>query len=181
MTETVVVAIITATSTLAAYGLASWLTAYFTLRSTREQGERQLRDAWEERLEQRRVEHDRTRRDAYVRFLAEALATAAVIRAARTSGLSEEEFPARYRSAERALIDLIPAHALVSLEGPPELAEAARKTRATLETELALIPEVRQGAKPESALQEARRQRALATGEMAVKARDVLGGDIDAS
>ena len=170
MTETVVVAIITAASTLVAAALGSLLTAYVSLRSTR--------DAQAQR---RRSEHRLARRDAYVRFLTDAIATAAALRSARVSDLPEAEFRVRYESAERALMELIPVHSLVIVEGPDELGRAANKVRAALGEELGFIREVRQQLKPESALRDARDQRAQAVGEMAVKAREALGGDVDTS
>jgi hypothetical protein len=151
MTETVVVAIITAVATLTASILASVLTSWLTLRSARQQGELQLLLAREERAGQRTAEHRRARRDAYVRFLSQALDATAMVRSARAPGLADAEFEVRCAAAEAALNGLIPAHGLVLLEGPDALMGAVQDVRDTLQTELDLIRAVRQGSKSPTA------------------------------
>ncbi|HEY6706738.1 MAG TPA: hypothetical protein VJB61_03980, partial [Actinomycetota bacterium] len=133
----------------------------------------------EERADQRTAEHRRARRDAYVRFLSQALDATAVVRSVRAPGLSDAEFEVRRAAANDALDGLIPAHGLVLLEGPDELMESVQDVRDTLSTELALIRAVRQGSKSDGELWEARTARASAAGAMAEKARMALGGDID--
>lgn len=179
MTETVVVAIITAVATLTASLLASAVTSWLTLRSVSQQSEQQLRLARDARADQRKAEHRRTRRDAYVRFLTESLAATALVRSARTPGLPEPEFQARYATAEASLDDLIPVHGLVVVEGPDTLADAVQEVRDSLRIELDLVRAVRQGSKTDEQLREARSARATAAGAMAEKARKALGGDID--
>ena len=179
MTETVVVAIITAVATLTASILASAVTSWLTMRSMGQQSEHQLRMAREARDDQRKAEHRRSRREAYVRFLTESLEATALVRSARAPGLPDGTFAARYQDAEAALDELIPAHGLVLLEGPDSLADAVQEVRDSLRIELDLVRAVRQGEKTDGELWEARTARATAAGAMAEKGRRALGGDID--
>jgi hypothetical protein len=170
--ETVAVALITAGAALA----ASLLTAWFTSRSSVRQLEYQLQLAREERNERRAGAHREVRRDAYVRFLNEALATAAQIRQTRPDfvEISDEEFTERYNSARETLLSLSKIHGVMVVAGPVDVSDAATDVRSALEKELNLVREARADRDLQDALDKAQKDRTRALGALAGKARDAL-------
>ncbi|KAB1942664.1 hypothetical protein F8271_11615 [Micromonospora sp. ALFpr18c] len=132
MQDTVAVALITALSTLAAAALTGLVGAL----STRRQLAHQLTVAGQESAERRATRRDELRREAYVGFLS------ACDRAYRQLDrrwleAAKSEPTSGYDEAYTAMRAVDEAYNLVLLEGPADVAAAARSVLASLTTEYA--------------------------------------------
>ena len=175
VTETIAVALITAMCTLAASALSAWL----ILRSARVSGELQLVADREQRAEEFAAELRKTRREAYIQFLSEAIEVAAKIRQVTWSSETDDAEFARLQVGPReALNELIPTLIRVTLEGPTEVRDAANEVRDALRRELETCAEVYRTTMPRSALVDASQARRVAVGTMRRVARKTLGGDL---
>ncbi|RLP92421.1 hypothetical protein [Micromonospora sp. CV4] len=132
MQDTVAVALITALSTLAAAALTGLIGA----RSTRRQLAHQLTVARQENAERRATRRDELRREAYVGFLSACDQAYRRLdrRWVEAGGDGPEPGYDETYAAMRAVDE---AYNLVLLEGPAEVAAAARSVLASLTTEYA--------------------------------------------
>ncbi|MFI6489883.1 hypothetical protein [Streptomyces sp. NPDC050564] len=121
MNDVVAVALITALSTVTAGGLAG----AFTYRAALAQATSQREQAREGRLDERLARHREVRRDVYVRFLDQLSEAHRFM-----DQLWMEPLPSPAEPAVRQLTEhadqLWKTMHIIDLEGPPEVAEAAR-------------------------------------------------------
>ncbi|MFC8297001.1 hypothetical protein ACIQH6_26635 [Micromonospora orduensis] len=132
MQDTVAVALITALSTLAAAALTGLIGAF----STRRQLAHQLAVARLESADARATRRDELRRDAYVGFLS-ACDRAYRQLDRRWLATGAEGQGSGYDEAYSAMRGVDEAYNLVLLEGPADVAAAARSVLASLTTEYA--------------------------------------------
>ncbi|MCO1597185.1 hypothetical protein M8C17_18685 [Micromonospora sp. RHAY321] len=162
MQDTVAVALITSLSTLAAAALTGLVGAL----STRRQLAHQLTVARQENAERRTTRRDELRREAYVGFLS-ACDQAYRRLDRRWVEAGGDESPPGYDEAYAAMRAVDEAYNLVLLEGPAEVASAARSVLASLTAEYA--DQRRLGGEPGAAtvpLRERHRERWLAAIEV---------------
>ncbi|MFG6299889.1 hypothetical protein [Streptomyces rochei] len=133
MSDAASIALITALSTLAGAGITGWL-GFLT---HRHQTRNQERLMGLERAEVRRDQYRTERKEAYVRFIDQAVRTAHAIGAMvkPDAQVSEESYLDAAVQAQERLAELYPLLALVNIEGPEEVADLADQTASALVTE----------------------------------------------
>ncbi|MET7709317.1 hypothetical protein [Micromonospora sp. NPDC005413] len=132
MQDTVAVALITALSTLAAAALTGFVGAF----STRRQLAHQLTAARQENTERRATRRDELRREAYVGFLSACDQAYRRLDRRWVEPGGDEHTPG-YDETYAAMRAVDEAYNLVLLEGPADVAAAARSVLVSLTTEYA--------------------------------------------
>ncbi|MBQ0905149.1 hypothetical protein [Micromonospora sp. U21] len=167
MQDTVAVALITALSTLAAAALTGLVGA----RSTRRQLAHQLTVARQENVERRATRRGELRREAYVGFLSACDQAYRRLDRRWVEAGGDEPAPG-YDETYAAMRAVDEAYNLVLLEGPAEVASAARSVQASVTAEHA--DQRRLGGEPGSVtvpLRERHRERWLAAIEVRTNRR----------
>ncbi|WP_329281332.1 hypothetical protein [Streptomyces sp. NBC_00691] len=133
MSDAASIALITALSTLAGAGITSWL----SLLTNRHQFGHQERLTNRERDEARRDQYRTSRKEAYVQFIDQAVRTAHAIGAMvkPEARVSEEAYLDAAAQADDRLAELWPLLALVTIEGPSEVADLADRAASALMAE----------------------------------------------
>ncbi|MFD6331257.1 hypothetical protein ACFWGI_17005 [Streptomyces niveus] len=180
MNDTVAVALVTGGSTLLASATSGWL----AMRAVGRQAALQLRTAREDRVESRAAGQREIRRELYRRFLQQATDAAKCVFALRPSTqLAREEFEPAARQAREAIGELSAVEALIMLEGPQEMTDAAEKVINALRYEhsAARALHLDKGSKQWQSYEEAFAQRIQSLRDLATSARAALGADISTS
>lgn len=173
MSDTLVTAAVSAGAAFAASGLASWI----ALRSVRHQTTAQRELAAADRAERRAVEERSVRRDAYTQFITAAIRCAGLIGEAREENITDDEYRDRASIVRSALSDVIQAQAIVSVEGPAGVAQAAVHARRSLDNEFKAVHAWRSGTGSADEVITAGRVRLRAVGRMSDTARRAFGDE----
>ncbi|MFH8737178.1 hypothetical protein [Streptomyces sp. NPDC017964] len=176
MNQTVIVAIVTAAAALGGSGL----TALVNLRSARLHGDQQIKLARADHVEKRNAELRQSRRDAYVRFLDQAVTAVHATDKTRGQQLTDEDFKRLHATARDEIGSLLPLLNVLSVEGPQRVLEQARELRSALYDELSMIRAVRRSEQERGLLQEAADRRRRAITKTTYAAREALGANNNA-
>ncbi|WP_328943407.1 hypothetical protein OG259_19305 [Streptomyces sp. NBC_00250] len=172
MSDAASIALITALSTLAGAGITSWL----SLLTNRHQFRHQERLTNKERDEARRDQYRTTRKEAYVQFINQAVRTAHAIGAMvkPEARVSEETYLNAATQADERLAELWPLLALVTIEGPAEVADLADQAANALMAEGAKAGKFHRHPDSKEELIAASRARWQAQRDFARAARDTV-------
>ncbi|MEV8589608.1 hypothetical protein AB0424_22015 [Streptomyces sp. NPDC051180] len=172
MSDAASIALITALSTLAGAGITSWL----SLLTNRHQFRHQERLTNNERDEARRDQYRTTRKEAYVQFINQAVRTAQAIGATvkPEARVSEEAYLNAAAQADERLAELWPLLALVTIEGPAQVADLADQAANALMAERAKAGKFHRHPDSKEELIAASRARWQAQRDFARAARDTV-------
>ncbi|MFG3033400.1 hypothetical protein ACGFZJ_33425 [Streptomyces sp. NPDC048253] len=171
MSQTLATAALTAAAAFAASGLASSLALW----GVRKQLSTQRELAAQERADRRAAEDRIARRDEYAQLISTAIQCASLIRHAKELGIADDVYAERVSTARAALSEVIKVQAIISVEGPRNVIEAASQTRWSLASELEIVSAHRRGIASADEVNEAGRARRRAVGVMAAAARQAFG------
>lgn len=160
-------AIIAAATALVASSLTSWL----TFRGVRHQAKAQREVAAQDHALRQAAESRAAQKSACIQFIESAIRSAALVQEIRRSDLADDEYQARLNTAHEALSDLIRAQAVLSVEGPTNVAGAATEARWSLDREFAAARAERAGLVDAEAVNVAGDARRRAVGRVGQAAR----------
>ncbi|MFF1656195.1 hypothetical protein [Streptomyces sp. NPDC058255] len=181
MNDVVAVALITAVSTVTAGGLAG----VFTYRAALAQARSQMEQSREGRLEERLARHREVRRDVYVRFLDQLSDAHNFMDQLWMEPLPSSAEPAVRQLTERA-DQLWKTMHIIDLEGPPDVAAAARSIAGSTYAEWDALKEYLEGSQggEELHIRESNdwaqfvQRRARQTEQLVERARRAVGGHL---